>query len=215
MTPKLNAKNRMDGRRLLESVEDDAAALAFADFQYRSVLDRQNYGNEGERQQARADLPQMTDSMIRQFMIELERVVRPSGMICLWLDKFLLVTGKWQAWLPDPTPMRPVDCLILDKERIGMGRRFRSRWEAMVLIQKAPIRASGLWRDRSMPDLFSAKTDRARHVHAKPVVLTRRLIEACTEPGDLIVDPCAGGWGVLEACLSTKRRFMGADVACA
>jgi len=38
------------------------------------------------------------------------------------------------------------------------------------------------------------------------------LIEATTEKGDLIVDPCAGSFIVLEVCQETRREFMGCDL---
>lgn len=208
-----NARQRMDGLDLLRSLADRSVALAVVDFQYRSVLDRQDFGNEGARQIGRAELPQMSDDMIAEFMVEVGRVLKPSAHCLMWIDKFLMVSGKWQQWLPEITPMREVDCLILDKENIGMGRRLRARWEAMIVIQKGPTRAEGIWKNRSIPDVARAKIERSRHPHAKPVPLTQALIECCTEPGDIVVDPCAGGYGVLDACIASGRVFIGCDLA--
>jgi len=50
------------------------------------------------------------------------------------------------------------------------------------------------------------------HPHEKPVNLNRRLIEAVTEKGDLVIDPCAGGFGVLKICQATRRKFLGCDL---
>ena len=50
------------------------------------------------------------------------------------------------------------------------------------------------------------------HPHQKPKGLIKALIEATTEPGDLIVDPCAGSFVVLEVCQATKREFIGCDL---
>ncbi|CAG8684870.1 13390_t:CDS:2, partial [Racocetra persica] len=50
------------------------------------------------------------------------------------------------------------------------------------------------------------------HPHEKPAGLNKRLIEAVTQKGDLVVDPCAGSFTVLNSCLETKREFLGADI---
>jgi len=42
--------------------------------------------------------------------------------------------------------------------------------------------------------------------------LIKALIKATTEPGDLIVDPCAGSFVVLEVCQELAREFMGCDL---
>jgi site-specific DNA-methyltransferase (adenine-specific) len=39
------------------------------------------------------------------------------------------------------------------------------------------------------------------------------LIGAVTLPGDLVVDPAAGGFGVLQAARSLGREFVGCDIA--
>lgn len=207
-----NARQRMDGLELLRRLDDRSVALVNLDPQYRSVLDRQDYGNEGERQTGRAELPQMDDETIARFIAEAGRALRSSGHLLLWIDKYLLVSGKWHAWLPEITPMREVDCLIWDKENIGMGRRLRARWEALVVIQKGPVRAEGVWKNRAIPDVCRAKPERSRHPHAKPVPLLQAMVECVTEPGDLVVDPCAGGYGMLDACRATGRTFIGCDL---
>lgn len=207
-----NARQKMDGLALLRGLGDRSVAMVNFDPQYRSVLDAQQYGNEGERQSARADLPQMPDAMIAEFIVEIGRVLQSSGHMTLWLDKFMLVSGKWHQWMPEITPMREVDALIWDKENIGMGRRFRSRFEALILIQKGPVRAEGVWKNHSMPDVARAKPERTRHPHAKPVPVMQAIIESCTNPGDVVVDPCAGGYGVLDACRASGRVFIGCDL---
>jgi site-specific DNA-methyltransferase (adenine-specific) len=210
---KFNARQRMDGLALLTLLEPRSTMLVVFDPQYRAVLDRLHFGNEGEsRQTARADLPQMSDNQISAMFVEIERVLQPSAHILLWIDKFSLVSARWKDWLPEATSLAAVDALILDRERIGMGRRLRSRWEVMVVLQKGPLRAEGIWKNRGIPDVARAKIDRARHPHAKPIPLIQALIECVTEPSDLVVDPCAGGYSTLDACLATGRKFLGCDL---
>jgi site-specific DNA-methyltransferase (adenine-specific) len=51
-----------------------------------------------------------------------------------------------------------------------------------------------------------------KHPHQKPYGLIKALIEATTEKGELIVDPCAGSFVVLEVCRELEREFLGCDL---
>ena len=45
---KKNFKYKTDGLQLLSKIENDSIATAFFDPQYRGILDKLKYGNEGE-----------------------------------------------------------------------------------------------------------------------------------------------------------------------
>lgn len=205
-------RNRGDGYRLLETIRDGAARLTFFDPQYRSVLEKMKYGNEGARQRRRAQLTQMSNSTIAEFMREIERSTAPSGHVMLWVDKFLLVSSHWRRWLPPATALCEVDLIAWNKKTFGMGRRTRCTTEYLIILQKGPKRAAGAWTDHAILDSCDEKADRSRHAHAKPVGLITRLIWATTKRGQLVVDPAAGGYGVLEACRTTGRKFLGCDL---
>jgi len=51
-----------------------------------------------------------------------------------------------------------------------------------------------------------------KHPHQKPLELQKILIEAVSNPSDIIVDPAAGSYSVLEACLLANRNFLGCDI---
>ena len=85
--------------------------------------------------------------------------------------------------------------------------------EYLLILQKEPKAAKGTWHNNSLRDWHSEKSDRDSHPHAKPPKLTRALIETMTRKGDLVVDPCAGSFGVLSACRLTGREFVGCDLA--
>jgi site-specific DNA-methyltransferase (adenine-specific) len=80
-----------------------------------------------------------------------------------------------------------------------------------LVLQKAPLRAKGVWLVHDIPDVWDEKLA-VRFAHAKPVGLQARLIEALTNPGDIVVDPAAGSYSVLDACRRTKREFLGCDI---
>ena len=93
-----------------------------------------------------------------------------------------------------------------------MGYRSRRVSEYLVIMQKAPRRAKGVWALHDIPDVWEEKvTDDAPH--AKPIGLQSRLIEATTNVGDIVLDPAAGSYSVLKACQRLNRRFLGCDIA--
>ena len=75
---KLDRHQKMNGLKLLGAIPVASVPLVFFDPQYRSVLDKQQYGNEGERQKHRAELPQMDDHTIKRFLSDIERILGDS-----------------------------------------------------------------------------------------------------------------------------------------
>ena len=51
------------------------------------------------------------------------------------------------------------------------------------------------------------------HPTQKPVVLLKRLIGIFTDPGDVVIDPCAGSGSTLRACMETGRRGYGFEIS--
>ena len=206
----MNQKNKGDGLQMLKGAEEESVAVVFFDPQYRGILDHQHYGNEGvTRGKARCSLTQMDEETIASFIKEIDRVLKPSGHLFLWVDKYHLCEGidKWIIG----TSLQKVDLIIWDKKRISMGARSRYRAEYLIVLQKAPLKAKGIWTDHGIPDVWAEKVVKT-HPHSKPVDLQKRLILATTCEGDLVLDPAAGGYSVMEACRGTGRDFLGCDI---
>jgi len=204
-----NYPHRCDGKELLAVIEDATVPCAFFDPQYRGVLDKLAYGNEGvSRGTARCRLPQMSEKTIKEFIAQIARVLVPSGHLFLWVDKFHLCEGV-SGWLPGV--LQVVDMIVWNKLKIGMGYRTRRQCEYLLVVQKKPVRAKGVWAVHDIPDVWEEKAS-GPHPHAKPIGLQVRLIEAVTNPGEVVLDPAAGSFSVLEACLRTGRTFLGGDM---
>ena len=205
----LDARNEADGLTMLRLLEANSFPLCIFDPQYRGVLDRQKYGNEGSRQQERSTLPQMDEKQIISFIKEIYRTLMPSGHLLLWVDKYHLCMGV-MPWLSE-TQLFTVDLIVWNKKRMGMGYRTRRQSEYCLVLQKAPLRAKGVWRSHSIPDVWDEKLD-IPFTHAKPLRLQIELVEALTNTRDVVIDPAAGSFSVLEACKRTNRRFLGCDI---
>ena len=235
---KLNAPNQSDGLEMLKSIKDGVVSAVVFDPQYRGVLDKMNFGNEGERQKGRAQLSQMSEEVIACFISEIDRVVQPRGHLFMWLDKFHVCEG-FKQWF-DGTDLEIVDMIVWNKGRIGMGKRSRRkseymmifrkkshfvsrrrnrtfeserRSECLLVLQKRPKRVKGVWTRHDIPDVVEEKVNYKRHPHQKPIKLQTKILEAVTELGDIVVDPCSGSYSTLEAVKVLKgRKFLGCDL---
>lgn len=207
-----NKKNKMDGIKLLKKIEDKTVKVVFFDPQYRGVLDKLSYGNEGKsRGKVRSSLKQMDNDTIINFLQEIERVLTPSGYLFLWVDKFHLVEGI-KPWISKLNSFDLVDMITWNKQKIGMGYRTRRKSEYLVVIQKEPIKAKATWTLHNIPDVWDEKIIYKNHTHSKPIELQKQLILATTSENDIVCDPAAGGYSVFEACKQTNRIFLGGDI---
>ena len=213
----LNKRLCMDGLELIEKIDADSVSCCFLDPQYRGILEKLSYGNEGARQKGRALLEQMSEELIVEFLKSTTNVLIPSGYLFLWVDKFILCEGSHTNWFKEVNrekeTMFLVDMITWDKQSFGMGYRSRKTSEYLLIYQKFP-KGIKSWKNKSIRDVWPEKIEHPRigHPHKKPYRLTRTLIESVTSDGDLVLDPCAGSFVTLDACLATGRNFIGCDI---
>ena len=208
---RLNERLRMDGLKLLADLPGEAVPVAFLDPQYRGILDKMGYGNEGKsRGQRRCALAQMDSAAIARFVQGIERALMPTGHLFLWLDKFELLNG-FQRWLEGGS-LEVVDLVNWDKARMGMGYRSRRVTEYCLVLQKPPRRAKGVWKTHNIPDTWREPAPKGVHPHRKPLELQAALLAAVSNEGDIILDPAAGDFTVMQAALSRHRNFLGCDL---
>lgn len=211
ITDLINCPLKMDGLTLLSLIDDNIIKGCFFDPQYRGILDKMNYGNEGKsKEQRRALLAPMDEKTIIKFIVEIDRVLVPSGHLFLWIDKFHLCEGVKEWFIQ--TRLSTVDLIVWEKPRIGMGYRTRNKCEFLLVIQKKPIKAKDIWTIHNIPNVIKETVDTNIHPHAKPIDLQSRLIEAVSNKGDLILDPAMGSGSVRAACLKVSRNFIGCDI---
>jgi site-specific DNA-methyltransferase (adenine-specific) len=208
----LNKRNRGDGRKLLAGILDKAVACTIFDPQYRGVMDKLGYGNEGARQKKRALLPQMPEAVITEMGEQIARITRPMGHVFMWVDKFMVVGFDPARYFGAACDLQVVDLITWNKLTFGMGYRSRRCCEYLVCLQREPTRAKGVWKDHGIRDVWDEKASYPTHPHSKPYELTRRLIRAVTMVDDLVVDPCAGSFMTFDACRAVGVDFLGCDL---
>ncbi len=210
----LNQRNQCDGLELLAALEPASVPLCIFDPQYRGLLDKMRYGNEGvSRGRRRSALPQMSEETIGEFIAGISDALIPSSHLLLWVDKFHLCKGVG-TWLADGG-LEVVDLVTWNKGRMGMGYRTRRFTEYLLILQKPPTQVGPGWQHDGIPDAVTEKVKRIGNVHPKPVNLQARLIEAVTDPGDVVLDPAAGSYSVMTAAHQVGRQFLGCDIASA
>lgn len=210
----LNRRLSVCGLELLRRLDRELVSLCFFDPQYRGVLDKMNYGNEGERQKGRSNLIQMNEETIVGFIREIDRILKKSAYLMLWVDKFHLCEGV-NPWL-DSTDLQIVDLITWDKGKMGMGYRTRRQSEYLLVLQKKPLKAKGTWKLHNIRDVYIEKIPQSEikiHPHAKPKGLQSLLIESCTNVGDIVLDPAAGSFSVFECCKKLNREFIGSNLS--
>ena len=95
-----------------------------------------------------------------------------------------------------------------------MGYRSRRFSEHLLILQKLPVRAKGIWIIHNIPDVWDEKIENGdrNHTHSKPVRLQEQLIKSVTNKGDIVVDPASGGYSVMKSAINTGRNFLGCDL---
>ncbi|MXV82437.1 site-specific DNA-methyltransferase [Candidatus Poribacteria bacterium] len=208
---KPNTRLKMDGLEFLSHFVGEFIPVAFLDPQYRGVLDKMNYGNEGKsREKRRCALQQMSEELIVKFIRGIDIALMPSGHLFLWIDKFHLCQG-FTHWI-EGTQLEVVDMIVWDKESFGMGYRSRRTCEYCVVLQKLPKRAKGVWQVHNIRDVWREPKENKKHPHQKPVKLQAALITAVSNEGDYIIDPAAGSFSVMESAHLCNRKFIGCDL---
>lgn len=218
----MNKKLLVDGLSLLRNLPHGTVSACFFDPQYREVMDVMKYGNEGKsRQSKRFALPQMSRTVIVSFLIDIAMAMIPGGYVFFWTDKFSLVEGVHNVILEavnrnlEPRErLIKLDMITWDKGRIAQGYRSRGKSEFCVILQKWP-KGTKTWKDKGIPDVWTERIPHPRsgHPHQKPLHLLLALINSVTNPGGIVLDPCAGSFTTLDVCGLTGRNFIGGDIS--
>jgi DNA modification methylase len=87
------------------------------------------------------------------------------------------------------------------------GRRRRSS----VTQERSPGTPLGDVWDISI--IAPVARERTGYPTQKPEALIERLVESCTDPGDLVIDPYAGSGTTLAVCARLGRRAIGVDLS--
>lgn len=165
----------------------------------------------------------------RAWLAECHRVLKPTGtiwvsgthhvylsvgMALLELGFRLLNDIVWEK--PNPPPNLGCRCFTHSTELVlwaskahkGSADRYTFNY-AQMKAQNGGRQMKNVWRLTA-----PGKNERAfgRHPTQKPLALIARCLDACTQPGDVVLDPFAGSGSTGVVALGSGRVFIGADI---
>lgn len=99
--------------------------------------------------------------------------------------------------------------IVIHEERID-GKVVRRKLERRRYLEDHPgIQPGNLWYD--IPPTMGK--ERTGYAAQKPVKLLKRIIEASTNPGDVVLDPFCGCGTAVVAARQLKQTFVGIDIS--
>lgn len=143
-----------------------------------------------------------TDYWLRPAFRELYRVLKPNSF-CATFYGWLQVNRFMAAWRE--CGFRPVGHLVWIKGHCSREGYTGGFHEAGYLLAKGrPPRPP-----KPPPDVLPWEyTGNTLHTNEKPLVAITPLIEACSKPGDIVLDPFAGSGTTGVAAKACRRRFI-------
>lgn len=101
---------------------------------------------------------------------------------------------------------------------IDVGSRVRihgdgpSPWSTFIVVARPRTEAMAAW--GTLPGCYMRQEgdERSPVMGGKPLGVMRALVRDYSRPGDLVVDPCAGGATTLMAAVRESRCAVGVEV---
>lgn len=215
---KFNQPNLKDAVEFLRDLPQESVGAAFFDPQYAPAADKVFFHKAGGpkwgwgRAEPPPEIPEMGPETIREVVHLIERILVPGGHLFIWTDKRHVMQGEIENWVSGKKGCQIRDMMIWDKVRLGLGHKTRYTMEFLMIAQKVVAGRAREWQERDMPDIWRERKSNKVHPHAKPIGLQTNLIRAATSPDEVVIDPCAGTYSVLEACRMAGRNFLGGDL---
>ena len=147
-------------------------------------------------------LPQIAElgAMAARVLIEGGLFVMYSGQY--HLDKVIQALGehltyRWTTafvWRGDANLVFPLD--------------LGSQWKPILIYSKGPWKQRDRWHDVIMAEL----KQKTWHPWEQPIDQIETLVQQFSNSGDLVLDPCGGGFTTAVACHNLGRRCISCDV---
>jgi site-specific DNA-methyltransferase (adenine-specific) len=134
------------------------------------------------------------------------RVLKRDAHFYLFCDQETMFVAKPIAEAAGFKFWKPI---VWDKEKIGMGYHYRSRYEFILFFEKGKRKLN----DLGVADIISHSRVARGYPAEKPVGVSEVLVRQSTATGDTVADPFMGSGSVGVAALRLGRRFLGTDIS--
>jgi len=200
--------NKGDAINWLSDLPDGSIDLVVTDPPYESLEKHRAIGTTTRLKHSKASSNNwfeiFPNARFEELFVELHRVLKKNRHLYLFCDQETMFVAKpiaesvgFRFWKP----------LIWDKQKIGMGYHYRSRYELVLFFEKGKRKLN----DLSIPDVLQVPRVYRGYPAEKPVALSETLIKQSTVLDELVIDPFMGSGSVGVAALTLRRRFMGND----
>lgn len=195
-------KNRVihgDCTEALKSIASDSVDFVLTDPPYLTCY-RDRSGRTVSNDRA-GDAAQVLSAFA-----EIHRVMKPDTL-CVSFYGWNAIDAFMQAW--KAAGLMPVEHIVW-KKRYASSKRFLNRTHEMayVLAKGRPSLPS-----QPLDDVQPWEyTGNREHPTEKHVRILKPLIEAFTDPGDVVLDPFAGSGSTLAAAALLRRRYIGIEL---
>jgi site-specific DNA-methyltransferase (adenine-specific) len=201
--------NKGDAVEWLRHLPDASVDLIITDPPYESLEKHRAIGTTTRLKHSKASSNNwfeiFPNARFEELFAELYRVLKKNRHFYLFCDQETMFVAKpvaeavgFRFWKP----------LIWDKQKIGMGYHYRSRYELVLFFEKGKRKLN----DLSIPDVIQVPRIHNGYPAEKPVAVSETLIIQSTEVDELVIDPFMGSGSVGVAALTLKRGFMGNDL---
>jgi site-specific DNA-methyltransferase (adenine-specific) len=146
------------------------------------------------------------NSRFPELFTEIYRVLARDRHFYLFSDAETMFVAKPAAEAAGFKFWKP---LVWNKERLGMGYHYRSRYEFILFFEKGKRRLA----DLSISDIISHPRVHGGYPTEKPSAVSQVLIRQSTIAGEIVADPFMGSGSAGVAAVSLGRRFVGTDIA--
>ncbi len=199
-----------DAVAFLQEMPDASVDLVITDPPYESLEKHRAVGTTTRLSHSKSSsndwFTVFPNQRFEELFREVFRVLRKDAHFYLFCDQETAFVAKpvgeaagFKFWKP----------LVWDKERIGMGYHYRSRYELVLFFEKGKRRLA----DLGIADVFREPRIHKGYPTEKPVALSRILVSQSSAPGDIVVDPFMGTGSAGSAALSLGRSFWGSDIS--
>jgi site-specific DNA-methyltransferase (adenine-specific) len=202
--------NKGDAIDWLRDLQDASVDLIITDPPYESLEKYRAIGTTTRLKHSKASSNDwfkiFPNTRFEELFVELYRVLKKNCHFYLFCDQETMFVAKpiaeaagFRFWKP----------LIWDKQKIGMGYHYRSRYEMVLFFEKGKRKLN----DLSIPDVIQVPRIHNGYPAEKPVAVSETLIRQSTDVDELVIDPFMGSGSVGVAALTQRRRFMGNDLS--
>ncbi|MEB3295094.1 MAG: site-specific DNA-methyltransferase [Synechococcales bacterium] len=200
---------QQDAVTWLRSLDSASIDLIITDPPYESLEKHRSIGTTTRLKHSKASSNDwfhiFPNQRFQELLVELYRVLKKNRHFYLFCDAETMFVIKpiaesvgFKFWKP----------IVWDKQKIGMGYHYRSRYELILFFEKGKRKLN----DLSIPDIIEYPRIFKGYPTEKPSEVSEILVRQSSVPGEMVIDPFMGSGSVGLAALRQACHFWGNDL---